>query len=114
LLPCLGRTKLDLQAGGEQCVTVENSMSMVHASRGRLRPGSPLLHSEVAIVCDLGAEMFGDDVGWSQMRDDYREIRKHIEHVVPGFHAFEERVQHPGGFLLPSGPRDSRTFPTAT
>jgi molybdopterin-dependent oxidoreductase alpha subunit len=113
LLPCLGRTELDLQAGGEQFVTVEDSMSMVHSSRGRLQPGSPLLRSEVAIVCDLGAEMFGDDVGWSQMRDDYREIRRHIEHVVPGFHAFEERVQHPGGFILPSGPRDSRSFPTA-
>jgi anaerobic selenocysteine-containing dehydrogenase len=47
------------------------------------------------------------------MRDDYRVIRKHIEHVVPGFHAFEERVAHPGGFILPSGPRDSRTFATA-
>jgi anaerobic selenocysteine-containing dehydrogenase len=48
------------------------------------------------------------------MRDDYRTIRKHIEHVVPGFHAFEDRVHHPGGFILPSGPRDSRTFPTAS
>ena len=114
LLPCLGRTELDLQASGEQFVTVEDSMSMVHSSRGRLQPGSPFLRSEVAIVCDLGAEMFGDDVGWTQMRDDYREIRSHIEHVVPGFHAFEERVQHPGGFILPSGPRDSRTFATAT
>ena len=114
LLPCLGRTELDVQAGGEQFVTVEDSMSMVHSSRGRLQPGSPHLRSEVAIVCGLGAEMFGDDLGWSQMHDDYREIRKHIEHIVPGFHAFEERIQHPGGFILPSGPRDSRTFPTAT
>jgi anaerobic selenocysteine-containing dehydrogenase len=48
------------------------------------------------------------------MRDDYRVIRTHIEHVVPGFHAFEERLKHPGGFILPSGPRDSRTFPTET
>ncbi|HVU91660.1 MAG TPA: FdhF/YdeP family oxidoreductase [Jatrophihabitans sp.] len=114
LLPCLGRTERDVQAGGEQFVTVEDSMSMVHASHGRLAPGSPQLRSEVAIVCELGDRLFGADVGWAEMRDDYRVIRKHVEHVVPGFHAFEERVQHPGGFILPSGPRDSRTFDTAT
>ena len=113
LLPCLGRTERDVQATGEQFVTVEDSMSMVHSSRGRLAPGSPQLRSEVAIVCGLGDALFGTDVGWAQMRDDYRVIRKHVEHVVPGFHAFEERVQHPGGFILPNGPRDSRTFNTA-
>jgi molybdopterin-dependent oxidoreductase alpha subunit len=114
LLPCLGRTERDHQAGGEQFVTVEDSMSMVHSSIGRLAPGSPQLRSEVAIVTGLGLALFGEDVGWGEMRDDYRTIREHIEHVVPGFHAFEERVAHPGGFILPSGPRDSRTFPTAT
>jgi anaerobic selenocysteine-containing dehydrogenase len=114
LLPCLGRTERDPQKSGEQFVTVEDSMSMVHSSRGRLRPGSDQLRSEVAIVCDLAAAMFGEDVGWTGMRDDYRVIRKHIEHVVPGFHSFEERVKHPGGFLLPSGPRDSRSFATET
>jgi molybdopterin-dependent oxidoreductase alpha subunit len=114
LLPCLGRTEHDHQASGEQFVTVEDSMSMVHSSIGRLAPGSPQLRSEVAIVTGLGLALFGEDVGWGAMRDDYRTIREHIEHVVPGFHAFEERVAHPGGFILPSGPRDSRTFPTAT
>ncbi|MDT4916589.1 MAG: hypothetical protein QOH89_1289, partial [Pseudonocardiales bacterium] len=114
LLPCLGRTERDEQATGEQFVTVEDSMSMVHSSRGRLSPGSAQQRSEVAILCDLAAELFGDELGWTQMRDDYRLIRQHIEHVVPGFHAFEERVQHPGGFILPSGPRDSRSFDTET
>jgi molybdopterin-dependent oxidoreductase alpha subunit len=114
LLPCLGRTERDMQATGEQFVTVEDSMSMVHSSTGRLEPGSPYLRSEVAIVAEVGHLLFGEDVGWLEMRDDYRVIRKHIEHVVPGFHAFEERIAHPGGFVLPSGPRDSRTFPTPT
>ena len=113
LLPCLGRTERDVQAAGEQFVTVEDSMSMVHPSRGRLAPGSPHLRSEIAIVCGLGEALFGEDVGWRAMREDYRVIRKHVEHVVPGFHSFEERVQLPGGFILPSGPRDSRTFDTA-
>ncbi|MFJ9709248.1 FdhF/YdeP family oxidoreductase [Streptomyces sp. NPDC101234] len=114
LLPCLGRTERDRQASGEQFVTVEDTMAMVHASRGRLAPGSPQLRSEVAIIADLGHELFGDGLGWHAMRDDYTLIRRHIEHVVPGFHAFEERVRQPGGFMLPRPPRDSRTFPTAT
>jgi molybdopterin-dependent oxidoreductase alpha subunit len=113
ILPCLGRTERDVRAGGEQFVTVEDSMSMVHASHGRLAPGSPHLRSEVAIVTGLGRVLFGDDLGWTSMAEDYRVIRRHIEHVVPGFHAFEERVEQPGGFVLPNGPRDSRTFPTA-
>jgi molybdopterin-dependent oxidoreductase alpha subunit len=112
LLPCLGRTERDVQAGGEQFVTVEDSMSMVHSSRGRLQPASAQLRSEVAIVAGIGTALFGDDVGWPAMAADYGVIRKHIEHVVPGFHAFDERVAHPGGFVLPNGPRDSRTFRT--
>jgi molybdopterin-dependent oxidoreductase alpha subunit len=113
ILPCLGRTERDVGKGGEQFVTVEDSMSMVHASRGRLAPGSPHLRSEVAIVTGLGRALFGDELGWTGMGEDYRVIRRHIEHVVPGFHAFEERVAQPGGFVLPNGPRDSRSFPTA-
>jgi molybdopterin-dependent oxidoreductase alpha subunit len=114
LLPCLGRTERDVRAGGEQFVTVEDSMSMVHSSRGRLLPGSDQLRSEVAIITDLGRTLFGEDIGWRAMGADYRVIRKHIEHVVPGFHAFEERVATPGGFMLPRGPHDSRTFETAS
>ena len=114
ILPCLGRTERDQRGGGEQFVTVEDSMSVVHSSRGRLAPGSDQLRSEVAIVTGLGHALFGDDIGWAQMGADYTVIRKHIERVVPGFHAFEERVAAPGGFTLPNGPRDSRTFLTAT
>ncbi|MEU6282129.1 FdhF/YdeP family oxidoreductase [Streptomyces sp. NPDC047028] len=114
LLPCLGRTERDIQAGGEQFVTVEDTMAMVHASHGRLRPGTPHLRSEIAIIADLGHALFGDGLGWQAMRDDYAVIRRHIEHVVPGFHAYEQRVRQPGGFMLPRAPRDSRTFPTAT
>jgi molybdopterin-dependent oxidoreductase alpha subunit len=112
ILPCLGRTERDERGGREQFVSVEDSMSVVHSSRGRLLPGSDQLRSEVAIVTGLGRALFGDDVGWAQMGEDYSVIRKHIEHVVPGFHAYEERVKAPGGFILPNGPRDSRTFNT--
>ncbi|MGH6655120.1 MAG: FdhF/YdeP family oxidoreductase [Actinocrinis sp.] len=114
LLPCLGRTERDQQAGGEQFVTVEDSMSMVHASRGRLLPPASTVRSEIAIVTGLAEAMFGEDLGWRAMREDYSVIRKHIEHVVPGFHAFEERAQSPGGFMLPRPPHDARVFPTKT
>ena len=114
ILPCLGRSERDHQASGEQFVTVEDSMSMVHQSSGRLEPASAHLRSEVSIVAGLGEALFGDDLGWRTMAGDYRVIRRHIEHVVPGFEAFEERVATPGGFVLPRGPHDSRTFATAT
>ena len=114
LLPCLARTERDVTDAGEQFVTVEDSMSMVHASRGRLAPGSPQLRSEVGIVTGVARELFGEDLGWGEMGSDYGVIRRHIEHVVPGFHAFEERVQQPGGFQLPNGPRDARRFDTET
>ena len=87
---------------------------MVHASRGRLAPGSAHLRSEVAIVAGLGDALFGEDVGWRAMASDYRVIRRHIEKVIPGFDNFDERARQPGGFMLPRGPHDSRTFATAT
>jgi molybdopterin-dependent oxidoreductase alpha subunit len=120
ILPCLGRTERDVTDAGDQFVTVEDSMSMVHSSRGKLLPGSPHLRSEIQIICGIGEALFGDGKGgdrsgsvdWRAFARDYSVIRRHIAHVVPGFHAFEERVRHPGGFLLPNGARDSLEFAT--
>ncbi|MGC1238876.1 MAG: FdhF/YdeP family oxidoreductase [Acidimicrobiales bacterium] len=114
LLPCLSRTERDHQASGDQFVSVEDSMSVVHSSKGQLAPGSELLRSEVAIVAGVARELFGEDLGWSDMANDYGVIRRHIEHVVDGFDNYEARVREPGGFTLPRGPHDSRTFHTAT
>ncbi len=119
ILPCLGRTERDVQASGEQFVTVEDSMSMVHASRGRLEPASPHLKSEVAIIAGLGRALFGPstvygEIEWEALAADYDQIRDRIARVVPGFTDFNARVRTPDGFQLPHGPRDSRTFPTAT
>src|ERR1700751_3548830 len=111
ILPCLGRTERDLNEAGEpQFVTVEDSMSVVHASQGRLGPGSPHQRSEVAILCGLAHETFGEDIGWGEMGSDYSVIRAHIANVVPGFSDFEARVSDPGGFTLPRPPRDARRF----
>jgi molybdopterin-dependent oxidoreductase alpha subunit len=114
ILPCLGRTEKDKQASGFQYVTVEDSMSAVHASRGNIAPASKQLKSEVAIVCGIARATLGDDLPWGQFEDDYRAIRDVIAHVVPGFQDFEERVRDGDGFVLPHPPRDSRTFPTRT
>jgi molybdopterin-dependent oxidoreductase alpha subunit len=119
ILPCLGRTERDTQAAGDQFVTVEDSMSVVHASRGRLAPASPGLRSEVAIVTGLGAALFGDDDGgkaggWRAMGADYAVIREHIAHVVDGCADYNAKVGEPGGFTLPRPPHDSLTFKTAT
>jgi molybdopterin-dependent oxidoreductase alpha subunit len=113
ILPCLGRTERDTRGGGEQFVTVEDSMSMVHASRGALAPASPALRSEVAIITGLGHQMFGEDIGWRAMGEDYSLIRSHIANVVPGFADYSARAGQPGGFMLPRPPHDSRTFKTS-
>ncbi|MBB5870696.1 molybdopterin-dependent oxidoreductase alpha subunit [Allocatelliglobosispora scoriae] len=112
ILPCLGRTERDVQATGEQFVTVEDSMSNVHSSQGNLPPASPLLLSEVAIVSRLGA-LIAPTLPWSTWTADYRTVRELIATSVPGFDGFEAKVATPGGFTLPHPPRDSRSFPTA-
>jgi molybdopterin-dependent oxidoreductase alpha subunit len=116
ILPCLGRTDADIRATGPQSVTVEDSMGMVHASRGRVSPSSPDQRSEVSIVCGLAMATFGDDsgIGWADFAEDYSLIRDRIARVVPGFDDFNAKVARPGGFALPNGPRDERRFDTAT
>ncbi|HZE38863.1 MAG TPA: FdhF/YdeP family oxidoreductase [Stackebrandtia sp.] len=111
ILPTLGRTERDTQVAGDQFVTVEDSMSCVHSSRGRLAPASPYLLSEVAIVSRLGRELLGDDLPWRDFAADYRAVRERIARVVPGFDDYERRVRGVG-FTLPHPPRDSRSFKT--
>ncbi|MFF7094529.1 FdhF/YdeP family oxidoreductase [Streptomyces rubradiris] len=115
ILPTLGRTERDVQADGEQFVTVEDSMSEVHTSQGRLEPASRTLLSEVAILCRL-ARLTVDGVGdipWARFEGDYNTIRDSISRIVPGFHDFNARVTRPGGFQLPN-PVNEGVFRTET
>ncbi|MEU7506484.1 FdhF/YdeP family oxidoreductase [Streptomyces lavendulae] len=116
ILPTLGRTDKDVQASGKQFVTVEDSMGMVHASRGNLAPASPHLLSEPAIVARMARAVLGSasKTPWEEFERDYAAIRDRIARVVPGFEDFNARVAHPGGFRLPHAPRDERRFPTKT
>jgi molybdopterin-dependent oxidoreductase alpha subunit len=116
ILPSLGRTDRDIQNGAKQQVSVEDSMSMVHLSRGSLHPPSDQVRSEVAMVCQLARTLLGPDhpVPWEQFNDDYDTIRDAIAAVVPGCDDYNRRVRAPDGFQLPHGPRDAREFPTST
>lgn len=115
ILPCLGRTEIDMQAGGAQFVTTENSMAVVQASRGFLPRASEDLLSEPAIVGRLATATLGQRsaINWQEMVADYDRIRDHVERVVPGFDDYNNRVRHPGGFHLPS-PVSERVFKTPT
>ncbi|MFJ6912575.1 FdhF/YdeP family oxidoreductase [Streptomyces sp. NPDC101133] len=115
ILPTLGRTEVDVQSGGEQFVTVENSMSEVHTSRGRLQPASRLLLSEVAILCRLARRTLdgGAGIPWARFEADYGAVRDRIANVVPGFHDFNRRVTRPGGISLPN-PVNEGVFGTST
>jgi molybdopterin-dependent oxidoreductase alpha subunit len=108
ILPCLGRTEIDIQASGPQSITVEDSMSMVHASAGRNKPASEHLLSEPAIVAGMAQATLGDRtvVDWERFVANYDLIRDAIEDVFPIFQGYNARIRVPGGFHLVSTARD--------
>ncbi|MBY0441407.1 MAG: FdhF/YdeP family oxidoreductase [Mycobacteriaceae bacterium] len=116
ILPSLGRTDHDMHNGVKQLVSVEDSMSMVHLSRGSLPPPSEAVRSEVGIVCQLARELLGPNhpVPWEKFNTNYDTIRDAIAEVVPGCQNYNARVRQPDGFQLPHPPRDAREFPTRT
>lgn len=104
VLPCLGRTERDERGTGPQSVTVEDSMSMVHASRGRMNPASEHLLSEVAIIAGLARSVLPESpIGWEAMAEDYGLIRDKIAEVLPDFAGYNTRIRAPGGFRLTVG-----------
>lgn len=122
ILPALARSDIDQQKMGEQFVTVENSMGIVHSSRGNLRPVSAQMRSEPWIVAQLAkATLSNEDKfqeqarpDWSVLADDYDGIRNLIAETIPGFVNFNERVRQPAGFYLPNPVRDHCVFQTKT
>lgn len=116
ILPTMGRTEIDIQKSGPQFVSVEDTVCAVHGSHGQVPPVAPDLLSEIAIVSRLAQATLGDradlEIDWQAFEDDYDTLRDHISRVVPGFERYSERVRSRDGFVLPNGPRDSRTFPT--
>ena len=115
ILPCLGRTEIDVQTSGPQFVSTENSMGVVQMSRGSLAPASTELLSEPQIVARLARATLEHrtTVDWEELAADYDKIRDAIERVVPGFENYNARVREPGGFYLPNAARN-RVFNTAS
>lgn len=116
ILPTLGRTdRDDKHPGGMQFLSVENSMSVISRTQGRLEPVSDHLLAEPVILARMAHTIFGPDhsVDWRAMAEDYDVIRDHCSRVIPGTEDFNRRVRSTYGFVLPNPPRDRRSFTTA-
>ncbi|WP_104196596.1 FdhF/YdeP family oxidoreductase [Cryobacterium sp. M15] len=115
ILPTLGRTDTDdKHPGGRQVLSVEDSMSVVRTTQGRLKPVSDHMLAEPVIIARMANATLGADhvIDWKAMADDYDVIRDHISRVLPGFTDFNARLKTKNGFVLPNPPRDTRSFKT--
>ena len=112
ILPVLGRTEIDEQSSGKQFVTVENSMGVVHQSRGNMKPVSASLMSEPRLVAELGIRLRPDALQWGKFIENYDHIRELMSTSLHGFEEYNKRVREENGFLLPNPPRDECRFAT--
>jgi molybdopterin-dependent oxidoreductase alpha subunit len=114
ILPCLGRTEIDTQLSGEQSITVEDSMSMVHSSTGQNEPASEHLRSETAIIAGIAMASVGNKtVDWAKLSSNYAFIRDDISAVIPGFEEYNSRIKASRGFYL-DNPAAKRQWNTPT
>ena len=116
ILPCLGRSEIDMQAGGEQFVSTESTMLNVQMSKGIFEPASEHLRSEPWIVAQLAKATLGREK-LGRLGRDGRGLRQHSRLdrsvSIPGCENYNERIREPGGFYLPNPPREGK-FATDT
>lgn len=114
ILPCISRSEKDTVNGKDQFITVENSMGIVHSSKGIFEPASKDLLSEPVIVCKIGQRVDRTKpIDWKNFSENYAAIREKIDEVIPGFENFNQRIKNVAGFYLPNGSRN-RVFKTKT
>jgi molybdopterin-dependent oxidoreductase alpha subunit len=115
ILPCLGRSEEDIQANGKQFLTVEDSMGIINPSQGFLRPASPELLSDVAIIARLAHATLGSrtTTNWLGFAADYNLVRDSISRVIPGFENFNARLAAEKFFYLPNAAKH-RVFKTSS
>lgn len=109
LLPCLGRSERDVQAGGPQVVTMEDSLSCIHGSVSNAEPASRELRSEMAIVAGIAKATLAPNpkVPWDEWTGDYGKVRDAIEATYPAqFAEFNARLFTPGGFYKGNSARE--------
>ncbi|WP_439534000.1 FdhF/YdeP family oxidoreductase [Polymorphobacter sp.] len=111
LLPCLGRIEIDEQASGPQAVSIESSLAQFHGSKGRVKPASPDLLSEPAIIAGIARATLPENpkVPWQAWTDDYSKVRKAIEETWPStFAGLDEHMFRPGGIERPVAARQRK------
>jgi molybdopterin-dependent oxidoreductase alpha subunit len=115
ILPCLGRVEKDLQATGEQAISIEDSTSCIHGSKGVRTPASRHLLSEPKIVAEIAKSCLRPNphIPWDSWVADYALIRREIAAIYPDFTDMETRMWAPGGFRRPQPARE-RVWLTAT
>ncbi len=106
ILPSMGRTDKFERDGKPMLLSVENSMGVVHSTKGVLEPPSKEVKSEPVIVAEIAkATLEKSTVDWDHLVADYDHIRELIEKTLNGFENFNERFRKPLGFELPNGAR---------
>lgn len=111
LLPCLGRIEIDEQNGVAQAVSVEDSTTCIHGSRGFAEPIDKHLLSEPRIVAGIAKAALDPNpkVDWDLWASNYALVRDAIEATYPDqFTGFNERMFQPGGFPRPLAARERK------
>ena len=111
ILPCLGRIEIDEQSSGPQAVSIESSLAHFHGSRGHVKPASPMLLSEAAIVAGIAQAALDPNpkVPWRAWVSDYAKIRDAIEATFPAtFAGLNAKLFQPGGIARPVAARERK------
>ena len=116
LLPVVGRTEVDNQATGSQALSMEDSTSCIHGSRGVRMKAAKHLISEVEFIARLAKAVLDPNpkVTWDEWLADYSRIRASIGETYPEvFYDYDRRMWEPGGFHR-SLPARERIWKTKT
>ncbi|MCU4675993.1 FdhF/YdeP family oxidoreductase [Catenovulum sp. 2E275] len=100
ILPCLGRTEKDNKVSGLQKITVEDTFSMVHASKGMTDPISANCLSETEIIAQIAHACLEQNINWLALKDDYSKIRDLMAKTLAGFADYNQKIEQPAGFHL--------------
>lgn len=115
IIPSLTRVERDVQKGREQVVSVENSMSIVHSSRGNFVPIKDGVPSDITIIAQIAKRCLpaSPHIDWQRFNDDYDAIRDVMADCFADFANYNERLRGKNGFLL-RNPASHSQFLTAS
>lgn len=107
VLPTLGRSDKDMKDGKKRHFTVENSMGIVHQSKGFLDPISDDIKSEPEIIAGIAAAYFREahPVKWKLLGSNYELLREKLGQVISGFKDMNTKTEG-SGYYLPNNVRD--------